>query len=101
VETETEACIGGGDGRCGRSEAEVEVAETVEVEAVEMEVIEVEAVGMEVVEAKVGGKSGRGGGMHWRRRHALEALECIGSARRWTELTELTEPAVNTKCWRQ
>jgi hypothetical protein len=46
-------------------------------------------------------KSGRGGGMHRRRRHALEALECIGSAWRRTELTEMTEPAVNTKCWRR
>jgi hypothetical protein len=43
------------------------------------------------------GRSGRSGGMHRRRRHALEALECIGSARRWTELMEL---AVKTKCRR-
>jgi hypothetical protein len=31
AETETKACIRGGDGRCGTSEAEVEVAEVVEV----------------------------------------------------------------------
>jgi hypothetical protein len=43
VETETEACIGGGDGRCRRSEAEVEAAETIKVEVVETEAVEAKA----------------------------------------------------------
>jgi hypothetical protein len=61
---EMEACIGGGDGRCGRSEAEVEAAETVEVEAVEMEVVEAKAA---EAEGCIGG-----GGMHWKHWNALE-----------------------------
>jgi hypothetical protein len=40
-------------------------------------------------------------GMHWKHWYALEALECIGRAQRQTELMELTDPAVNTKCRRQ
>jgi hypothetical protein len=45
--------------------------------------------------------------MHQRQWHASKALECIGRARRWTELLELLELmelmelAVNTKYWRQ
>jgi hypothetical protein len=37
----------------------------------------------------------------WRRRHAFEALECIGRARRRTDMMELMEPVVNTKCQRR
>jgi hypothetical protein len=94
-----EACIRGGDSRCGRSEAEVEAAEMIKVEAVETEVVEAKAAKAAEAEGCIGG-----GSMHWkhqRRRHALEALECIGSARRRMELTELMELAVNTKCRRR
>jgi hypothetical protein len=64
AETEMEACIGGGDSRCGRSEAEVEAAETVKVEAVETEVVEAKAA---EAEGCIGG-----GGMHWKHWNASE-----------------------------
>jgi hypothetical protein len=67
VETEMEACIGGGDGRCGRLEAEVEVAETVEVEAVETEAVEAKAAKAAEAEGCIGG-----GGMRWKHRNASE-----------------------------
>jgi hypothetical protein len=67
VETETEACIGGGDGRCGTSEAEVEAAEAVEVEAVDMEAVEAKAAKAAEAEGCIGG-----GGMHWKHRNASE-----------------------------
>jgi hypothetical protein len=54
AETETEACIRGGDGRCGRSEAEVEVAETVEVEAVETEAVEAQVAKAAEAEGCIG-----------------------------------------------
>jgi hypothetical protein len=70
VETEAEACIGGGDSRCGRSEAEVEAAETVEVEAVEMEAVEAK-VAKVAKAAEAEGCIG-GGGMYWKHWNALE-----------------------------
>jgi hypothetical protein len=72
AEVEMEVCIGGGGGRGGRSRSGRNRGGR--------------------------GKSGRGRGMYRRRRHALEALECIGRA--WRQ-TELMEPAVNTKCQRR
>jgi hypothetical protein len=68
AEMETEACIGGGDGRCGRSEAEVEAAETIKVEAVETEAVEAKVAKAAEAEGCI-----RGGGMHWKKhRNASE-----------------------------
>jgi hypothetical protein len=67
AETETEACIGGGDSRCGRSEAEVEAAEMIKVEAVETEAVEAKAAKAAEAEKCIGG-----GGMHWKHWNASE-----------------------------
>jgi hypothetical protein len=37
---------------------------------------------------------------HWRQRDVFEAAACIGGAWRRTELLELMEPEVSTKCQR-